>query len=277
MTWTSEHRIGADGLRWRIREAGTPRGFPLFLLHGFTGDATYWSRIAAGLPGRRVLAPDLPGHGGTDAPFPPEEWRLPRLARALGTLLDALGVTAADWVGYSMGGRAALHAALGPDAVRIRRLVLVGASPGIPDPAERARRADEDRQLAERIVAGGIEAFVDAWERLPLFAGEARLAGSERAAVRARRLAQDPRGLAAALLAFGPGFQEDLGPRLGEVALPTLLVAGALDAKYVASSSETASRIPAARASIVEGAGHSVPLEDPEGLLAVLRAFHGDA
>jgi 2-succinyl-6-hydroxy-2,4-cyclohexadiene-1-carboxylate synthase len=268
-----------DGLGWRVLETGPPDGPCVLLLHGFTGSGDYWRRVAEGLHGRRVLAPDLPGHGGTDPPVPQEEWCLPRLAGALFRLMDRVGVptgaSSADWIGYSMGGRAALHAALGSEAARIGRLVLVGTSPGITEPAARTHRADADRELAARITGEKIESFVDEWERLPLFAGEQDLPAESRAEIRARRLSHDPHGLAAALLAFSVGYQEDLTDRLGGITMPVLLVAGGLDEKYITLCAAMRERIPGAEAVGVRGSGHSVPVEDPNGFLAAVGPFLG--
>ena len=74
------------------------------------------------------------------------------------------------YVGYSMGGRVSLHAALAhPDAVE--RLVLIGATAGIDDPDERAARREADDRLADHIEAVGVPAFIDEWLANPLFAG----------------------------------------------------------------------------------------------------------
>src|ERR671932_1131052 len=110
------------------------------LLHGFTQTRQSWRRTVAALGGRyRAVAPDLPGHGQL------AERRPATLAATLAylrALVDEPHVLA----GYSMGGRIALHAALArPGAVR--RLVLVGASPGLADAGERAARRAADEAL----------------------------------------------------------------------------------------------------------------------------------
>ena len=68
-----------------------------------------------------------------------------------------------------MGGRIALYTAL---TVPVERLVLVGASPGIADPAERAARRVADDALADRIEGMEIEDFAREWGSQPLFAGQ---------------------------------------------------------------------------------------------------------
>ena len=72
-------------------------------------------------------------------------------------MLDALDVERASWLGYSMGGRAALaFAAAHPE--RVERLPLVGASAGLADPEARRERIASDEALADRIERDGIEA-----------------------------------------------------------------------------------------------------------------------
>src|SRR3954470_10266641 len=140
----------------------------LVLLHGFTQTRQSWRRTVRALgAGRyRALVPDLPGHGQAVHRTPSFDV-CTAYVRALGGR-DGVFTLA----GYSMGGRIALHTALalGP---RVERLVLVGASPGLADPAERAARRAADDALAGRIEAIGVEAFAEEWAAQPLFAGQA--------------------------------------------------------------------------------------------------------
>src|SRR5690606_4372959 len=196
-------------------------GPPLLLLHGFTGAADSWpDRTLAGLSRtHRVIAPDLPGHGRSDAPPDPARYALPRVVDDLAYLLGELGAASATWVGYSMGGRIALGAAvLAPE--RVERLVLEGASPGLADEEERRTRRAQDEALARRLESEGIRAFVDHWESLPIFASQQRLPAPTQEAQRTRRLRSDPLGLAACLRGLGTGSQPSFWERLGEVRAP---------------------------------------------------------
>ncbi|HET8754740.1 MAG TPA: alpha/beta fold hydrolase, partial [Solirubrobacteraceae bacterium] len=135
------------------------------LLHGFTQTRQSWRRTVAALGGRyRAIAPDLPGHGSASQ-------RRPASISASVAYVRAIGGDAFTLVGYSMGGRIALTAALALPS-HVRRLVLVGASPGLADPAERAARRQADDALADRIEAIGIEAFAREWGAQALFAGQ---------------------------------------------------------------------------------------------------------
>lgn len=236
----------------------------VLLLHGFTGTGAGTTGLAQPLSeaGFEVLTPDLPGHGGT--PVPPEG---ATMEAAVETALAALGRRGAGhpsggghWIGYSMGGRTALAAALlHPD--RVASLALIGASPGIEDDAERRARGEADEALAREIEAEGLAAFVDRWMARPLFARQARLGHRHLREARAERLRGSARGYAASLRGMGQGAQPSFWERLGELAVPVLLVAGAEDEKYVAIARAMAERIPEARVEIIPGAGHAVHLE----------------
>ena len=228
------------------------------LLHGFTQTRQSWRRtIAAGRS--RALAPDLPGHGLASE-------RRPASFSACAAYVRALAGGPCTLVGYSMGGRIALYTAITQPAL-VERLVLVGATPGIADPAAREVRRRADLELAERIEAIGIEAFAAEWGAQPLFAGQApRVA----AAANADRLRNTPEGLAAALRGLGTGVMEPLWDRLGELTIPVTLVVGERDAKFRAIAQQMAASIADCRLELVAGAGHAAQLERPEAVAAAI-------
>jgi 2-succinyl-6-hydroxy-2,4-cyclohexadiene-1-carboxylate synthase len=248
-------------------------GWPLLLLHGFTGSAATWAphtlRFA---PHLRTIAPDLIGHGQSDSPPDPERYRMERCVADLLALLDALHVDRADVLGYSMGGRVALHLAAAAPG-RVRSLVLESSSPGIADPPERQARIAADAALANSIERDGLEAFVDRWERLPLFASQAALPAGTRARLRDQRLRNSPIGLANSLRGMGAGRQESLWQRLATLHLPALLVVGALDAKYRDIAGQMIDALPNAQMQIIPAAGHAVHLEQPELFAQIVLEF----
>lgn len=260
-----------DGLRLHADVRGA--GVALLMLHGFTGSSTTWDDLRTRIGDRyRTIAADLPGHGRSTAPAEPRRYRLPRLADDLARLLDAAGVDRAAVLGYSLGGRVALHLALAhPD--RVAALALESASAGITDAGDRARRVTDDEALADAIEREGITTFVDRWERLPLWDSQARLPAATRAALRTQRLANDPAGLANCLRGAGAGVEPPLDDRLPRLPAPTLLLAGALDEKYVALNERMQSRMPGAVLRIIPDAGHAVHLEQPAAFAGAVTAF----
>jgi 2-succinyl-6-hydroxy-2,4-cyclohexadiene-1-carboxylate synthase len=225
----------------------------LVLLHGFTQTRQSWRRTVQALAGRyRALAPDLPGHGQAaqrTASFP-----------AVTAYIRALAPAPFTLAGYSMGGRIALHAAF---QLRPERLILIGASPGIADPQERAARRASDDALAARIEAIGVERFAAEWGAQPLFAGQPERV---RAAANADRLRNTAYGLASALRGLGTGVMEPLWDRLPELALPVTLVVGERDEKFRATAERMRERLPRAQLVIVPGTGHAPQLEAPEAV-----------
>ncbi len=239
-------------------------GRPLLLLHGFTGSAATWAGLAAQLaPQRQCIAQDLIGHGKSVAPADPARYTMEQAVQDIAGLLDVLGISRVDLLGYSLGGRLALQFAVAAPG-RVRALILESASPGLASPAERAARIAADDALAAAIERDGVEAFVAHWEALPLWASQAELPAELRARQRTQRLANRPQGLANSLRGMGTGRQRALWDMLPTLTIPTLLLAGALDAKFSAIAQHMAVALPCADLAIIAAAGHAIHLEQPE-------------
>ena len=239
----------------------------LVLLHGFTQTHHHWHRPAhhiarrigrrTGMPPTLVLV-DLPGHGLSAADRTPITTSGPSLARLGGP---------GTWIGYSMGGRFALHAALAP-ASPIDRLVLIGTTGGLTDPTERSarRRLDDDRAThLERI---GVQSFVDEWLDAPLFA----TLPPDRAD-RAHRRRNTTAGLAASLRTAGTGTQLPLWEAIAGLATPTLVLAGELDEKFTAIGRQIAETMPDATFRTVPGAGHAAHAEAPDAVAEIVDGW----
>lgn len=235
---------------------------PIVLLHGFTQTGTSWSTVRRHLPaGWDVRSPDLPGHGDAGA----RRAGLAATSDLLAATLDRPAVV----VGYSMGGRVALRLALDhPD--RVAGLGLLGATAGIDDAAERADRRRADHELAERIEADGVAAFLEGWLAQPLFA-DLELSPDDRAA----RLANSPAGLAASLRLAGTGTMDPpWWPELGAIRCPTLVAWGEHDAKFAALGRRLADAIgPTATTAALVGCGHAAHLEDPAAFAQLVEGL----
>jgi 2-succinyl-6-hydroxy-2,4-cyclohexadiene-1-carboxylate synthase len=234
----------------------------VLLLHGFTHTGGSWEPVVAALgESYRAITPDLRGHGAASAAVPV----------TLETVLEDLEPYAKDervtLVGYSMGGRIGLHCALAwPE--RVRHLVLIGASPGLADPAERAQRRSDDDRLADEIEGSTIEGFARRWALTPVLSG---LPDAARERVHADRLRNTPVGLARALRGLGTGALPSLWERLNEVKMPVSLIIGERDEKFRGVGERMAKSIPAAELVVVPDAGHAVHLEAPDRVAEIIR------
>jgi 2-succinyl-6-hydroxy-2,4-cyclohexadiene-1-carboxylate synthase len=174
------------------------------------------------------------------------------------------------YIGYSMGGRVSLHAALShPDEVE--RLVLIGATAGIDDPDERLARRDADERLATHIEVVGVPTFIDEWLAAPLFAGL-----DDDTALRNDRLRNTAAGLAGSLRSTGAGTQTPLWDRLGEIGCPVLVLVGEHDAKFSELGQRLLAGLPDAELVVVADAGHSVHLEQPRATVDAIATWSRD-
>jgi len=228
-------------------------------VHGFSQQGDSWDEVRALVPGpRRWLTPDL------------RATTLPEAEAELAALWRRAGVERTHLVGYSQGGRVALWvAAAHPE--RVGTLTTIGAHAGF-DAAARRPRMEADRALADRIEREGIEWFATYWAALPLFAGQARRGAAFLRRLDDSRRRNDPGHLAATLRGMGAGATEPFWDRLRRIDAPTLVVAGADDAAYVAFADRLAGAIPRARTAVVPGAGHAVHLERPAAFAELLAA-----
>lgn len=248
-------------------------GPPVLLLHGFTGTARMWSaQIDAWSVEHRVIAPDLLGHGGSDAPSDPAAYALEQQADSLADLLMLLEATPTDIVGYSMGARLALVLALRQPR-SVARLILESPSAGIADEGERSARREADERLAQELERDGIDAFVARWEALPIFAGHADLPADIERHQRAERRRHTPAGLAGSLRGAGQGAMSPLHERLPLVTTPTLVVAGALDDTGLARARTVSDGLPDARLEVIAGAGHTPHFEAPDAFMRIADDF----
>jgi 2-succinyl-6-hydroxy-2,4-cyclohexadiene-1-carboxylate synthase len=261
-----------DDLRLNVRVQGS--GDPILLIHGFTGSSLSWGEdLGSGLAqAHRVVAVDLVGHGESDISDDPERYRVDEILADLGEVLDALSIEKARWLGYSMGGRVALAGAVRTPS-RISSLVLESASPGLAGESEQKARRRADEALAEGILRGGMEAFVDHWMGLPLFATQGKLPSRVRALTRERKLKNTPEALAACLRGMGTGAQPSFWDALGDIQVPVLLMAGEEDRKFTEVAREMAMRMPRATLRLMPRAGHAIHLENPFAWLAAVLTY----
>lgn len=230
----------------------------LILLPGWLGDPADFEGLRGELPGLDVLP--LPGHGGL------ELHSATTTDQVLDDLAGRIETAAAGGPftlgGYSMGGRVAAWLAA-TKRVTPRALVLIAASPGLPDEAERIERLAVDHERADELRTGPFEGFLDRWYRMPLFADLRRREDFPR--ILQRRLRRDPQQAARALELLSVGRQPDLTRH--EFKMESMYIAGARDRKYA----DLRDGWPGSGVVLVSGAGHAVHLEQPGPVARAIR------
>jgi 2-succinyl-6-hydroxy-2,4-cyclohexadiene-1-carboxylate synthase len=227
------------------------------LLHGFTG-APDSCRVLDAPEGS--LSPTLGGH--LDIPATGGFWdEVERLAALAGERTGLFG--------YSLGGRLALGI-LARYPRRFRHAVIVSAQAGLETEAERAERRSADARFVELLRTRGLEAFVDAWQALPLWASQGSLAAEVKLAQRQLRLRHRAEGLAQSLVHHGLGEMPNLRPFLASVTTRVDLVVGERDVKFVKLGRELQPLLGDAKLTVLPGAGHNLLLERPHACAAFL-------
>lgn len=260
-----------DGVTYAVEVSGSGTE-ALVLLHGFTGSAASWEEVRDVLCDEfRIVSINLPGHGQTIV-HSRDDFSIQATASSIHYILSTLNIRNAHLWGYSMGGRTALYTALTyPEC--FTSLILESASPGLKSEPEKAARRQADAVLAARAIHEGIEAFIDYWERIPLFASQSNVSTEKRERLRTQRLKNDPQGLASSLLHMGTGSQPSMWDQLPGLKLPTLIMTGSFDAKFEAIGQAMQSLIPNATHITIENAGHALSFERPEETSRLVRAF----
>lgn len=249
-------------------------GPPLVLVHGWSlGAGVFHGMPGAVTAGRRVLAPELRGHGASPLPGP---FTLGDLADDLARLLEELDLGGASLLGWSLGAQVAL-AALPRIRRRVSRLALVSATPcftlrddwphGVP-----ARALESLALRVRRDPPSAVARFFDG-----MFAG-GELDGEARARAAALRAAIPLPEPAAALAGLEILATADLRPALGAVDLPALVIHGERDPVCPAGAGRAlAAAIPGARLVELPGAGHAPFLSCPEAFAAAVGPFLAEA
>lgn len=258
-------------IRWNAHEMGDRSGIPVLFLHGFMAQGGIWLPIMRQLNHRfHSVALDLPGHGLTTADIRTLDFD--NLSGAIVDYIDEHIKPPVILVGYSMGGRIALHTALNyPD--HFSGLVLESAGAGIENAAEREFRLAVDEETADRLTESDLREFLKEWYRTqPIFSSLSNNPEMIESIIN-KKMANDPELLAGVMVRLSPGRQIPLWPRLHEWKKPTLIIAGELDPKYRDIARRLATEISGAGLEIIPGAGHIVHLENSKAFIATLKNF----
>lgn len=230
-------------------------------IHGFCQSSAYWTptldRLA--VRGVRGLAPDLPGFGRSSGE--PGPYSMSAMADAVVRALDERGIERVRLVGSSMGGVVAQQLVL-RHPERVERLLLVATGAVMNDPAAGLAKSEEFRASLwnEATVA-------------PIVAGFFHRAPLEGEIVRYRRIALEA-AHAAAVEASRSNAENNTLERLSEIRVPTMIIQGRYDkARTPEHGALMRTRIPRAELAVIEDAGHTPQLEQPDAFHHVALRF----
>ncbi len=262
-------------------EAGPPPGArattpPLVLIHGFTGHRDDFIGVLEPLSqlgsGRRVIIPDLRGHGNSDSEPGPLGWCFEQLVNDLMAFLDHLGVDRIDLLGHSMGGFVALRFALAHPE-RVRSLIFLCTGPEVP-PALLKESFLKAAKIAGELGMAGLQAILERVGRAessPLLAARA----DDYWRHHARRFdAMTP----ASYHGFGSALFDSpsLVSRLPEIRQPTLVLVGEHDREWLHGADLFEEHLPLVRKETLPDAGHHPHNENPPAFLSAIGRHLAD-
>jgi len=241
----------------------TGSGEPLVLVHGVGGESGNWDDVAARLARFRVIRLDLRGHGRSAPIRGPI--RVEDLARDVTDVMDELGVKRARLAGFSLGGMVVQAVALGAPQ-RVEKLAILGAVCG-RTPEERARAKERIEFLRQNGLAAIAESNRERW-----FTDAFRAAQPDKVEARVRQLlACDAESYLQSFTVFST---TDHAERLHELRMPVLVATGEHDAAATPRMARLMhQRIAGSVLEIIPGMRHSLLIESPERVAALLDGF----
>lgn len=236
----------------------------IWALHGAVGRAADWRAFAAGLP------------SGFGAVRRLDLWRFldccPMSLEAFGNALTEEIVRIDPepvLLGYSMGGRLALHSLLARPSLW-KAAIIVSAHPGLKSCDERAQRRERDAEWSALALKGEWSDFLKQWNAQSVLGGAGDL--PDRSKLKDRRAS-----VARSFVDWSLGAQADLIPELGKITCPLLWVTGERDVRFTQIARQAVPNLPRGEHQIVSGCGHRVPWEKPLEFSRLCSEFLGNA
>ena len=257
-----------DGRTVTYREAGDGPGSPLLLVHGFTGSKEDFDPVLAPLADqRRVIAVDLPGHGGSEGSDDPAAYGLAVMGSWLLRFADEIGVDEMHLLGHSMGGLIVQRTA-SVASQRLQSLLLMATGLG----ALREEAGDHVVRMAVAARDHGMEAAMEELAKRPPRAFVPPENPQRDAFVMRRFLRQLPAavvGGARNLIGAAP-----LGAFLYGIDIPVLVISGEHDDAWTPQEQALLARtVAGARHVVVPDTAHSPQLENPDYWLKAVQDF----
>lgn len=239
----------------------TGEGFPLVLVHGFTGSSLDWVDVIEPLArDRQVITFDHRGHGDSPNTGDASSYTFDQLVDDMTALLDDLGLERFDLLGHSMGGIVSMrYALLHPG--RVRSLVLMDTAAGA-----RGSNADMMRAGIEMVRTQGTSAL---YELIQGFLGEGEHADTQRARMKTKLGRMD----AVAFTELGEELltYPSILDRLAGLDLPTTVIVGENDDGLRGPADDLAAAIPGAELVVIPDAAHSPQDENRDAWLAAVE------
>jgi pimeloyl-ACP methyl ester carboxylesterase len=260
-----------EGPDLNVREYGPPGARAVVLLHGYSASIEWWEKVAPVLAdtGQRVVAIDLVGHGGSEAPRDAEQYGAAGQATAVRRALDALGVRRAVLVGHSMGGH-----------------VATAVAERDPDVVERVVVSDSfaDQGLVDRPALGGLACWPVVGQAVDRFRGVDAITDSSLQAGFAsdypvpdlahRSLEQlTYRGLCDSDAGDELNRERAVADRLAGLDKPVLVVWGERDALTPTAENVARYRAAGLDPRVIAVSGHSPMVETPDSFVAAITDF----
>jgi len=244
----------------------------LVMLHGFMGTGNVFSHLIHHLlPFCNPVTADLLGHGQTDGAKTVQRFCLANQLEDVGAILHSLPGSQTILYGYSMGGRLALQFAC-RHSTTLKALILESTTPGISKTVNRNVRKKKDLERAQKIEAD-FTGFLEEWDEMPLLQPSITAPDKGIRKYRTIQKNQDPKQMSYSLRAFGSGVMPPCQKLLPEISVPTLLLAGGQDEKFVLINTNVKRLIPNSVLTIVPKAGHRIHLDQPQILAKKIRHF----
>jgi 3-oxoadipate enol-lactonase len=258
-------KAGINGIEINYRESG--EGFPLLLIHGFTGNLRNWALQAPVLTrGFRMVSIDQRGHGHSEKPTRPEDYSLQLMAEDTYGLLQHLGIDRCYLIGHSMGGMVAQHFALAhPEPVKA--LVLVDTAAEVTS----RMHTEEHARLVEIARDDGMEAAFEEQLRINPMADQIRDQPQLLGLWRQQFLLTSREAYIYCARAIAR--REPLLDKLQAIEVPTLIICGENDDPMVEASRRMHERIAGSELVIIRGAGHTPQIEKAPEFNRALSEF----
>lgn len=246
-----------------------PEGSPVyFYLHGFAGSGGDCSflRSKQGTFDRCWLSMDWLGHGESAAPDVGEVYGLNWQLEGIRRLAQLFRNQRRILVGYSMGARLALHAALRFPGL-FEELALISGTAGIEEAYERRQRRLRDQRWAEMIRVEGLGVFAREWEKQPVISSQESMPPETLDFWRNRRRNHSTIGLAHSVQALSPGVLPAVWHQLHRISCPVKVFAGESDSRFCDQAVRLAKNLPNAEMIVMENCNHCLHMENAAGFL----------